>query len=211
MNDEEYALEISKKEGELQGFTKELEELKDSLIEDIGKFAQVWQEEFTNSQIKQNSRNTIELGKDKLSVLKRRLGELKENFPSIVKERLSRTGLWWHEDYEHKAENYFFSGKVKDEITKETRFILGRLGPLLEEFGYIPQEHHDRWIEYGERGFSTEQEVYYPFRLELPNPIEEVLKEYSEKFSEASTLFEKLCRLKKERAETQAENIWKSA
>jgi hypothetical protein len=92
---------------------------------------------------------------------------------------------------------------------------LGRLGLILEEYGYNVAAGGNRgsflefWFDHP-LGADSASVPYYPHLLKWSEEMQEIVHEYNEQYLKAIAVFDKVQSLKEEKKRQQAMNRWDS-
>jgi hypothetical protein len=105
-----------------------------------GDFFVNWYNSAARQNVIRGSQNTISLGKEQLSQFKVKLKDLTDNAEKYVNEFLNVDSLWWHLS-PNEGDNFVsaysqYGSKCPEIIDHPVRKGLGKLGVLLEEYGY---------------------------------------------------------------------------
>lgn len=125
---------------ELESRKSEMEDIRQQFIKASATFIAQWFNVTAKHYVCTDSQNTLRLGRDRLSSMKFKLHNLTENAERIVNEVLSDRSLWWHlapKEEDGSAYPYLqCENKCPRIIDKPIRKALGKLGLILEEYGY---------------------------------------------------------------------------
>jgi hypothetical protein len=186
-----------------------------------GDFFVTWYNSTARHYITSSSQNTLRLGKDQLTQLKAKLKTLTDNAEKYAKDCLSADSLWWQlpskngEDY---ASAYSQHGcNCPDIINQPIRKGLGKLGVLLEEYGYniatktgTYGDEISVWNNKNIGPFPANPEPYYPDSFEWSSNMRTLMKRYDELCKQAQEAYANIKRFQQLKIEKQAADLWDS-
>lgn len=200
-----------------------MEDLRLQFIKKSGEFVARWYEETVKGFVAEDSENTLRIGKEKLSVMKVKVKELSTKAEEVANEVLSHPSLWWHlapSDQDIISPYEQFAYRFPEIIDKPIRRALGKVGTILEEFGYKVNTKPvysgiggTSWYEYPTvSSYSVTNPVpYYPFRFVWSNEMQSTLKSYNELYKQACRLYSEIKTLQKQKKTKEATDLWDSA
>ena len=213
---EEFDSVIATKESELETLKNAMEEIRQRFLKQSAEFIANWYEDTVNNKVAQDSENTKKLGKEKLAEMKAMLRDLTSKADVVANEFLSDSNTWWHlspndqgvfsSPYSSPYEQY--GNRCSDLIDKPIRYALGKVGTILEKFGYkIDSDWHRQYYSYNPK----EQGAYYPFALDWSKEMQLTIGNYNESYKQAHKKFIEIKNLKKQKEQKEATDLWKSA
>jgi len=219
---EEFDAQIAAKQKELEAYKLDLEAIKQQFIKDSSAFIGNWYEETAKSHVISEAANTLKIGKEKLSEMKAKVRDLKANSEKIATETLSNPSLWWHLNPENKqlilnSYEQYGTNKIPQILDKPLRMALGRLGAILEEYGFNvtmkPSHNTSRisWLDISTYLYSQPPVPYYPLGFDCNNEMLVTLKSYDKIFKKAFSAYHEIERIQEEKQKLQASDLWGSA
>jgi len=209
---------INEKQAQLESLKSMLEEIKQQFIKDSVIFIREWYKITTENYVKTAPDITISLGKEKLKQMKEKVAILIQNAESIANEFLSNPDLWWHlkEISEHRYS--YYGNRAPDDLDKALRLSLGKLGVILEEFGYnvttksTYRDQDNVWVEWDSSGqyHPPNGRPYYPYGMDWSDMMRITIGKYNEVFVQAMKIREEIRSLQGEKKRQQAQNLWDS-
>ena len=216
---EEFDAQIAAKQRELEAYKLDLEAIKQQFIKDSSAFIGNWYDETAKNFVISESANTLKIGKESLSQMKLKVSELRANAENIATETLSNPSLWWHSNPENKVllcnsyEQYGIN-RMPEIFDKPLRMALGRLGAILEEYGFNvtmkPSHNNSRisWLDLSTYLYSQPPVPYYPLGFDCNNEMLVTLKSYDKIFKRAFSAYHEIERLQQEKQKHQASDLW---
>src|SRR5665647_2296684 len=167
------------------------------------------------------SQNSISLGKDQLAQLKAKLKDLTDNAEKCATDFLSADSLWCH--LSSKGEDDYvsaysqFGSKYPEIIDQPIRKGLGKLGVLLEEYGYNVAtkagsygDEVSVWNNKNVSPYPTNPAAYYPDSLDWSLDMKALMKRYEELCKLAHEALSNIKRFQKSKIDKQASELWDS-
>jgi hypothetical protein len=199
----------------------EMEEIRKQFIEASATFIANWYSLTARNYVFKDSQNTLRLGRDKLVSMKIKLKMLTDDSKKIAKEFLNERSLWWH--FAPKIENnntfpYQQCGhKCPEIIDKPIRKALGKLGIILEEYGYNINtkggnsgEDVSVWNNKNVSPYPTNPVPYYPDSCDWSKEMRDLMKSYDEIYKKAYSEFSGIKLLNQSKLDKQAAELWDS-
>jgi len=185
-----------------------MEEIRQQFLKQSAEFIAKWYQDIVAEKVTENSENTKKLGKEKLGEMKANLKDLTSKADTIANEFLSDSRHWWHlspsDQGGHFPYEYGGNDNYHERIEKSLRYALGKVGPMLETYGYKVDSH---WYEY--TNYNPIKKVpHYPFHLEWSNEMKATLKNYSKMYTQAYQTYSEIKNLKKKKEEKEATDLW---
>ena len=161
------------------------------------------------------------MGKDQLAQLKAKLKDLTDNAEKGANDFLSADSLWRH--LSSKGEDYYvsaysqFGSKYPEIIDQPIRKGLGKLGVLLEEYGYNVatkagsySEEVSVWNNKNVTPYPTNPVPYYPDSLDWSSDMKALMKRYDELCKQAQEAYSNINRFQQSKIDKQAADLWDS-
>jgi len=212
--------EINQAEAQIQSVLTQMEQLKQEFIAAAVEFFRPWHWERTEAIAKTAPEQTKKLGVEKLKELKAEVRELQDATESTVANILNDNDLWWHIKRNHlRVEQY--TDKLPDKIEVALRYIGGRLAPILQKYGYISDRYGGSGTGRAWNGLYQESGVnlsgvdyklpFYPDKWVLSSQMKTPIMRYFVFQEQAKKHEENLGKLRREKAESEAESLWNDA
>ena len=215
---------IQQKQVELDAVKARLEELRLQFVKDTIIFVAGWYETTSKQYATTNSQITLNLGKERLTEMKKKVNELVKDSGRIVSEILSEPSIWWdltpHDSGEILSPYEQYGNRFPDILDKPVRRALGRLGAVLEEFGYgvktrlaYPGTPEPAWAEYptGPAYSKPVASPYYPHFVVWSEAMQNTIKQYNELYKQGIRLFHEIASLQDQKKAKQANDLWDSS
>ncbi|MGD6933972.1 MAG: hypothetical protein ACQCN5_07195 [Candidatus Bathyarchaeia archaeon] len=202
---------IKSHEIELADLIEKMEEIRIQFIDATAVFASNWFDDTTRKYVTSDTENTLKLGKEKIGELKAKVRKLSSQASQFSEEALSTKELWWHLSLKEMGvlSPYCCSGNRDPEIVnKGVRRVVGKLGPILSEYGFL--RHEDCWLEHTSKCHGQKVIPYYPYGLIWSQEMRSIMKQYSEIYKQAYTKYKEIVNLKVQKQTEQAIEIWNS-
>jgi hypothetical protein len=199
----------------------EMESLRQQFIKASAVFFAQWYNVTTKHYVCKNSQNTLRLGKDKLSFMKIKLKILMDDADKIAREVFSDRSLWWHlapKDEDGCASPYLqYGNNCPVIIDKPIRKALGKLGVILEEYGYAvttkgagSDDELSVWNDKNVNPYPINPMPYYPDSIEWSKELKDIIKKYNEIYRQAYAAKSAIKRLQQSKSDKQAIDLWNS-
>ena len=199
----------------------EMEEIRKQFIEASAVFIANWYSLTAKNHVLKNSQNTLRLGEDNLSSMKIKLRSLADDSKKIANEFLDEYSLWWHlapKIENNNASPYLqFGHKCPEIIDKPIRKALGKLGTILEEYGYNINtkggnsgEDVSVWNNKNVSPYPTNPVPYYPDSCDWSNEMRDLMKSYDEIYKKAYSAFSGIRLLNQSKLDKKAADLWDS-
>jgi hypothetical protein len=211
--------QISIKEKELETFCTTMDKIKKQFIENTGEFSAKWYEDTAKIYLMKYADISLKLSTHRFVDLKTKVKKLIAESKQISEKALYQPDIWWHEkpklhtaisQYEQLG-NQQIGNKYPEIIDKAVRNALGKLGVVLEEFGFQVTTIFT-YGTYQEFWYQKDEEKiicpYYPHMLEWSKPMQETLEEYNRFYKQALLLLQDIQRIKDEERRKIIMNLW---
>jgi hypothetical protein len=194
-----------------------MEELKEQFSKEIVDFASKWFRKTAKDYITKYPEVILSMNEAKIAGLKRRLNDLVEDSERMTKAELNNPALWWHLDphLHESVERYLqVADKYPEVLDRAVRRILGRLGVLLEEFGFRvtasgnTSTFYEFWFErpIGTHGATP----CYPHLLLWTEAMQNIVRLYNAQYVPALRLYNEIRQLMEEKQRQEALTLWDS-
>ena len=204
-----------RREAELSPLRLRMEEFKSQFTKETADFASKWFRKTTNDYVTKYPDVILNMNEAKIAALKRRVDELVENSGAVAKEELDNPALWWHrEPHLNESVNLYLqvADKYPEVLDRAVRRVLGRLGVLLEEFGFRvtaggnTTTYYEFWFErpIGSRGAIP----CYPHLLSWTDEMQDTIRQYNAQYLLALRLYNEIQQLKEEKKRQEALKRW---
>lgn len=205
-----YDKEIKEAENQLKSAIARMKVIQKEFMAQCVTYIKSWYVDITKQKVTSASKLTKQLGIEKLSQMKAEVSRLQEQSPEIINDFINDVNLWWHLKENDQLETTF-----KEDISKALRLAAGKLGPVLEKYGYITTNPSEPgyWREWDEFGINrpANPRPYYPYPLDWTDNMRTLVDEYQELIREAIQYRDELKKLKAEKAQMEVEDLWKNA
>ena len=209
---------IEKMEQELLPFYSRMEEIKMEFIKQTIIFASGWYAETAKDYVKKYPEVTLNMSAEKLAGMKVQVSELIRNTEKIVKGELDNPAIWWHQKPNiHTSVNQYLqvADKQPELLDRAIRHVLGRLGLILEYFGFHVSangnsgSYQEFWFEKSSNNAFSSSPTY-PHILTWSSEMQETTRKYNAEYTQALALFMKITKFRDEKRRWQAVNRWES-
>jgi hypothetical protein len=190
-------------------------------IKATGVFFANWYNSAARHYVISGSQHTISLGKEQLAQLKVKLKDLTDNAEKYVNEFLNVDSLWWHLS-QNEGDNFVsaysqYGSKCPEIIDHPVRKGLGKLGVLLEEYGYNVAtkagSYDDQvsvWNNKNVSPYTSNPVPYYPDSLDWSSDMKALMKRYDELCKQAHEAYSNIKRFQQSEIDKQAAGLWDS-
>jgi hypothetical protein len=197
-----------------------IENLKQLMAEaqsDFLKSTAEYAKDFFWKQFRKSTINTPEvtkrLGVDGIRSIQEEVCAIQNEIDFKIVEVVGALDLWWHLK-PAKQEYHQGYGACFSEVGKSVRKLLGPLGPILEKNIFIEPYPHDNeaWKEWHDRGRTSSDNLpTYCGTMHWSKDMNLAMDKYFSLHSNAKRLLFELERLRREKAEKEAQDIWNQA
>jgi len=208
---------IERKEAELSLLRSFMEELKTEFIKQTADFALKWYRKTAKEYVTKYPEIALKMSEKKMGDMKTKVNELIKNAEKIVRNELDNPAIWWHQkmNLHDPIDKYKqVADKYSEALDHAVRHILGRLGLVLEEFGFnvTTKSNTGAYKEFWfETPVGSKQIVpCYPHLLSWSEEMQNSVRLYDAQFTHAITLFNELQLLKEEKKRQEALTRWDS-
>ena len=171
-----------------------------------------WSRQTVERAVTSSPELTKQLGKEGLSRLKSELAQLTREMPDHVQKHLNKNELWLHRGEIPPRDKYsqgpydFHSNRQPDKVNDQVRILLGYAGALLVKFGLAMYDKNSSW----EQDTATAS-TKFKYGFDWSEDMKRCLLTYSEIYNRLSQLAEELASTKRQKAETEAKELWDQA
>jgi len=208
---------IEGKEAELSPFCVRMEELRERFKEETAVFAREWYKKTAKDYIAKFPEVALRLTADRVVAMKAGVNDLSRNASKDVGAELDDPRLWWHlEPRLHESIDRYLqvADKYPEVLDRAVRRALGRLGLVLEKFGFnvttsgYTGTYREFWFEH--KVDSHETVPCYPHLLTWTDDMQEIIRQYDRQYVEATKIYEEIQQLKEEKKKLEALTLWDS-
>jgi len=203
--EKDFAREIEARKALIASTCEQMAKMRADFTMGLEPFARNWIETIARQYVERNPAKTLELGMERLALLKARVHQLCEGVDRICQEVFSNESFW-PETRDLAPQNQL-----------GVRIILGKLGMILEEFGYVKTKaqtelDHESWTQYDSAGDRRQFDgtPIYPHAVELPDALVILLEEYRILMRKKEILLEEIKGLDFEAMKIKAVAMWDS-
>lgn len=206
---------IAKKEAEFSALCSGMEACRRQFFKETAEYASAWFRKTAKDYIAKYSDVLLSLPEEKVVDLKREVNQLAENSQDVTRLEFDKPGLWWHleprvNDFSDKYRQV--ANRYPDVVDRAVRRVLGRLGLILEDYGFrvtargITGTYYEFWFE---RPVPAGGAIpSYPHLLAWTENMQEAIREYNVYYVSARSLFNELTQLKQAKKQRQALTLW---
>lgn len=215
---EDIDVQIERKETELSPLRQCMEELKNEFIKETVSFASEWYKRTSKEYVTKYPEVTLNMKEEKIAKMKAQVNELIRDTEKIVRGELENPALWWHQRHRlhDSIEQYLqVADKYPAILDRAVRHVLGRLGLILEEYGFNVAasgntgSFQEFWFDHPHGADSTSN-PYYPHILKWSEKMQDIIRDYNTQYTQAIAIYSEIQRLKEEKKKQQAMNRWDS-
>ena len=208
---------IETKQAELLPLCSRMEIFRGKFAKETVAFASEWYRKTAKDYIIKYPEVTLSLTEEKIALMKTRVNELAKDSERIVQAEFNNPALWWHlEPHLHESIDRYqqVADKPPEVLDRAVRCVLGRLGLVLEKFGFrvtasgYTGAYHEFWFERPVAG--REAIPCYPHLLSWSSAMEDTVREYAAQYVEAMKVYGEIQLLKEEKKKQEALTRWDS-
>lgn len=213
----DYEEEIRRREEQITRVEPRMNEVRKRFISHFATHLRSLYGQLARSQVECKSDLTLSLDDARLAKMKQDVLALVDSAETIAAEYLDKDALWWIPTGEH-GEFHSVSNQSKAAKTLEEsmRLAVGRLGPILESYGYVstnPQADRNKidvWCEWDSSGnhYKPGGRPRYPYALDWSEQIKQDLVEYTTVATEVEKLRSEIRQLRSDWDKTKAKSKW---
>lgn len=208
--------EIDKFERSIEAKQQNLNKLRQRITDEVKFFVNPQLKENVEKEVKSNSEHTIELGREKLSVMKQRLVALMDNSDNLVEKVFANNDFWSHVNFGIGDDRYAYGiqEEAKRKIYKGIKIILGEAGKLLIDYDYVKPGVMYQWDSDTRRNFNfvdstpEKTDLIYKGHLPIPKALSLLIEEYAKEIKALYDLYVKVSDLKRDLSEQEAVDLW---
>ncbi len=204
---------IESRETELNALIAKMEEIRAQFVKVALDFVLKWIDATARRYVLSDTDNTLKLGREKISEMKGKVKTLMSQVPQITNEVLSDKELWWHLSPKKmdtgSPYEYYTPNRDPDLVDKGVRRIIGRLGSILSEYGFLRQG--ENWFEQGSSYYGQNPMPCYPYGLDWSQDMRTIMKQYNEVYKQTYAKYKEIIDLKAQKKTKQATDLWESS
>jgi hypothetical protein len=208
---------IAAKEGELNSAVAQLEAIRKQFLPIVAQVAVEWWTATARREVETDP-TTEKLSDEQISSLKADVQLLCSDAALHVEEFFSGSKTWWHLQnplvaHTHGLEYFYhvMGNRGPDQLDKPLRGVLGKLGPLLEKYGYLQRDASLRRTYGNAWRDPSSSKPHYPFSLDWPKPLTPLVDRYQTQLKAAQELVTDIASIRREQKEAAAGKRWDSA
>ena len=207
---------IERTEVELESLKGKLEELRRRFVQAAGKFIAEWFVMFARDCVQRQADHSLILGPERLGELKAKVMALADTAGSIAEEIFADRHLWWHLSGDDTLLYLYCDDNPPENIDGSLRRALGRLGPLLKEYGYVTTglesgaNRPENSEPPGEGDTPPSGQPYFRDFQAWPQNLREPIGQYRGLLEQAKRTLQELHRLRREQKQTAVADLWDS-
>jgi len=205
---------IEQKRTQLDGIKQQMETVRQKFIQDTATVLAEWFPQKAKYILQNDADRSLKLEDIQVEQIKIRVKKLVEEAPSIADKFLSNPKIWWHLSEDSDLYYGYSGNRAPDHIDKAVRLCLGMLAPILEEYGYLENQHGRgdlyswrEWDRSGNRKIPNSR-PYFPEGFDWSQEMKNTMNLYSEKMSEAIKVVDEITSLEAEKKRTQVSDRW---
>ena len=154
----------------------------------------------------------------KLAGMKVQVSELVKNTEKIVKGEVDNPAIWWHQKPNiHASVNQYLqvADKQPEILDRAIRHVLGRLGLILEYFGFHVTasgntgSYQEFWFEKSSNNAFSSSPTY-PHLLMWSRKMQDTIQKYNAEYAQALALYMRITKSRDEKKKLEAINRWES-
>ena len=202
MDTSEFDTEIGKLEGEMKNLREQMEKTSNEFLIATNEFIVEWFKKELEKEVRSNPEITKKLGVEVLRKLNSDLQNLISEVPDLVNQYLNKDDCWGHRG---PIPTGWGKRWGHNPLEKNVRIILGHVGEIYIKYGYMQnsslncswqrQPVSNLLIYSGDHDFWTKKRS-------------EIIKQYREQYDKLITFEADLKKVKREKAEAEAKNLW---
>ncbi len=208
---------IGQTQAEIELLKGKLEDLRCRFVRAAGEFIAGWYVSFARDCAQRQAEHSLILGREKLGELKAKITALAGTAGAIAEEVFADRHLWWHLSGDDTLLYLYLDGNPPDNLDGALRAALGRLGPLLKEYGYAmtgletSAGRDDRSASPMKDGSPESGRAYFRDFLAWPQNLRDLIGQYHGLLDQVKKTLHELHRLKREQMRAAAADLWDSA
>lgn len=217
MPQDNFEQRIAAKEAELTGAVAQLEATRAQFLPIAAQIAVDWWTATARREVETDP-VTENLSGEQLGALNADVQQLCSEATKHVEEFFSDSKPWWHLQnpllaHSHGLEYFYhvMGNRGSDQLDKPLRGLLGKLGPILERYGYLKRDADLRRTNGSAWREPSSSKPHYPFALDWPKQLTPIVERYQPQLKPAQELVTDIARLRREQKEAAAGQRWDSA
>jgi hypothetical protein len=203
---------IKEQQSELVEAKKQMEETKSRFINSAIIFMKQWFEKNARDIVTSDTEKSASLPNEKLAVIKQEVKGLVETTDDLVRSKLERDFFWWHLQENDKSYPTY-QHSVPDFITDELKFIMGNLGQIFLNHGFIKIEPESNTkISYDDKSpfVITQGKPKYRYALVSDQELTGVIQQYGKLHEKAKSILSAIEKFELEKKKNNIGDIWDS-
>jgi hypothetical protein len=205
----DFDAEILATEQELAVSVEKLETIKEQFIGRTAEFLGKWAEDHVTKTVRERHDVTMGLG-DQLSELKKDLRDLQGRAEVTVRETLDTDAPWWHRSFKPNTLYYVSDKHGSDVLDGPIRQALGAVATLLVKYGYI-RASAGTVGGYGWAYGSGRNFRWTGHGLQWSDDMCALMEPYATEQRKGEGHQAAIDRLRREKAQARAADLWESA
>ncbi|MDP4194847.1 MAG: hypothetical protein Q8940_07350 [Bacteroidota bacterium] len=205
MDSSDFDLQISQFQQELGSLHLEMENTTQQFLGASKPFIINWFRDIAASNVKLQPEITKNLGVEKLTAMKKELEDLCNQIEELVNKYLNIDEIWAHRKNFKQNINEtiiayaIYGNKMPEIIDNALRSLLGCIGKILEKYGYYKK---GAWFK------PPSSNYYYNFKLDWSQNMKSAITKYSKQNQTNIESSNKLERVKRNKEEFEAKDMW---
>lgn len=212
---EDLAKEIAEVKKELSVCQSEMGPIRRKFLEATVEYLKSWCMEEAGALARRKPDNTKSLGKERLSQLKEELRSFQSQLSQVVDATVDVVDNWQVSSSKHTRVFPSFSSDRADfrlpyRLARAVRLAAGHLAPILIRYGYLSDVE---WLDHdgGGRVHSNAEFIVPDWTLRCSEPMKEACMSYDRLAAKYYSLSQKIEDLERQKAESEAGNMWDKA
>lgn len=207
MDKNNYDEKISQLEVKIRELKDDMEKITKEFLQSTNKYAREWYRTSIENAVIKSPEITKKLGEAKLKELKEELQSLTDNVDQYTLAYVNTDSLWAHRpNYKSKGNETFglykvFGNRDPQELSNAIKFLIGKAGQILSKYNYLKGDSPY------EKDYSTGN-YKYKYGYSWSDEMREVIERYANLFDNYTKLSEELDKVKTEKSENEAKDLW---
>jgi len=205
----EFNNKIAENELKVNDLKIKLEELNNIIVNEMRNYIECKYQKDIESNVRENTKNTKRLGIENLRLLKQDVNELIETIPLLIQKYIdSSTNFWEYNNYiisdNEFNQKYNLKYQIKGNIRKVTDNLYAHLGFILIKYGY--SEYGRYWVKQYDSDIPK-----CNYGHVVSGQLDKISDEYIVIFEKFHDSLVELNKLKKDKEEYEAIDLWERA
>ena len=216
---EDFDAEIAAEKEKLADIKNQMDQLVERFACEAGALLKGWFPMQAKEEIKRAAEVTLAIEDGQLAALKAEVGQLSEQAVEIAHEYLTDKKLWWTGSSQQGTYDFRFmihGNKMPEEIDRAIRFAGGRLGTILEKYGYLKGNASDvsstvwrAWDKSGNRRIMNGPAAC-PYEITWTAEMRKIIEAYDTKRKGAESIVASIADIERRKKRSLAEDKWES-